>query len=102
DSHNKLCVYLETECSAFDVGCNWKGKRKDQESHHKTCQWIPLRTSLLEIVNLKKDLGNENEKLNKDVAQLNERMTQLTMENGSLKVEVTHLREENGNLRKEG
>ena len=87
NNHQNECPYQEVSCPSLDVGCDWKRRRIDMEGHTKICQWIPMRIPLLEIIKLRKDHGNEIDKLKNENIQLKQ----------DHRKEVDQLRKDHGN-----
>lgn len=47
--HSQLCPFVEVGCSAMDVGCEWRGMRKEQIVHERSCLSVQMRAPLLKM-----------------------------------------------------
>jgi len=96
-AHGGSCNLVIVECPSRDVGCNWKGARKELEGHSQYCNLCTLRPALLQIEAATKAIELLQEQFSKPAEEdpiLKEEIAKLAAENPILKEQVAKLAEE--------
>jgi hypothetical protein len=104
--HEKNCQHMEVPCEAQEVGCEWKGKRKEQSDHHCKCPLLAVKVPLLETKELRRlsdelnrRLSAENQELRKNQEILSKSKDAQDKELADLKAEVAALQETSRKIR---